>query len=196
MSLNNQTKKVLQLGLVSLVTAMMVGCSSEPEPQKEPSFACKQEGVLAPKWTCIPNVEGAYTSVGIAQKNPAGMGFMKRVASANGRSALAQQIQTQVKDKVETFTRTTGVGSDQSVDNVLTAVSKQVAKVDLSGSKAIDSWNALSGALYLLMSIPEKNVNTKVKKAILSSAGDKDKLWQQFQAKNALEALDKEFPTK
>jgi len=180
--------------LAGLIAATISGCGGA-EPQPEFDNRCKQENVLAPKWTCVPMVEGAYAGVGIAQKSAAGMGHMRRVALANGRSDLAQQIKSQVKDKVETFTRTTGAADSETVDQVTTAVSKQVAKVDLQGSKGIDSWTSPSGSLYLLVTVPESTVNKEVKNAVKTSFKNDNALWQQFQSKNALESLDKEFPT-
>ena len=99
------------------------------------------------------------------------------------------------KDKVETFTRATGSGTSETVDKVSMAVSKQVAKVNLQGSKAVDSWQAPSGALYLLVAIPETTINKEVKNAVKTSMGNDKALWQQFQAKQALDSLEKEFPT-
>ncbi len=189
-------KTIVSLAAAGLVASVITGCGAAPEPKKEePDFRCRQDGVLAPKWTCVPMVEGAYAGVGIAQKSAAGMGHMRRVALANGRSDLAQQIKSQVKDKVETFTRTTGMGANETVDKVTTAVSKQVAKIDLQGSKAIDSWQSPAGNLYLLVTVPEATVNKVVKDAVKTSAKNDQALWQQFQSKNALESLDKEFPT-
>ena len=197
------TKFILSTLIAGTIAISMTACSSKKETivvdkvtteQSHSVFDCKQENVLAPKWTCIPMVEGMYASVGVAQKSKAGMGFMQRVALANGRSNLAQQITTQVKDKVETFTRSTSNGDAQTIDQVMTAVSKQVAKVDLQGSKMVDSWNAPSGALYLLVTVGQTKINKKVKQSITSSFQNDDALWQQFQSKNALEDLDKEFP--
>ncbi|HIP54866.1 MAG TPA: hypothetical protein EYH11_05285 [Sulfurimonas autotrophica] len=189
-------KTFVRVIVAGVLVATMTGCGGEaPKPAGDPDFRCKQEGVLAPKWTCVPMVEGAYAGVGIAPKSSAGMGHMRRVALANGRSDLAQQIKSQVKDKVETFTRTTGVGDAETVDTVSTTVSKQIAKVDLAGSKAVDAWTAPSGTLYLLVVVPETQVNGAVKNAVKNSFKNDQALWQQFQAKNALEALDKEFPT-
>jgi hypothetical protein len=190
-------RKISSVVFAGLIALTVAGCGEVPTPAVpvEPDFRCKQEGELAPKWTCVPMVEGAYAGVGIAQKSAAGMGMMRRVALANGRSDLAQQINTQVKDKVETFTRSTGVADKETVDKVATAVSKQVAKVDLAGSKGVDSWTSPSGSLYLLVTVPEQTVNSEVKKAVKSSMKNEDALWQQFQSKNALEGLEKEFPT-
>jgi len=190
-------KTLSSIALAALVTATITGCGGAAPEAKEAAFdnRCKQENVLAPKWTCIPMVEGAYAGVGISQKSAAGMGHMRRVALANGRSDLAQQIKSQVKDKVETFTRTTGVADGETVDQVNTAVSKQIAKVDLQGSKGVDAWTSPSGSLYMLVTVPEATVNGEVKAAVKTSFKNDNALWQQFQSKNALEGLDKEFPT-
>ena len=193
------TKIVKNAAALTLITLAIAGCSEKsPEPKKEaynPTFKCTQEGVLAPRWTCIPEVEGFYAGVGVAEKSAAGIAHMRRVALMNGRSDLAQQIQTKVKDKIEGFTRATGNGSAETVDKVTTAVTKQVAKVDLKGSKAVDMWQAPSGALYMLVTVPADTVNGEVKKAVKSSFKNDNALWQQFQSKQALEQLDKEFPT-
>lgn len=189
-------KTFSSIALGSLVAATFIGCSNSTavKPAEE-TFHCKQENVLAPKWTCVPMVDGAYAGVGIAPKSGAGMGYMRRMALANGRSDLAQQIQSQVKDKVETFTRSTGNGSQETVDKVGTAVSKQVANVALRGSKGVDVWQAPSGTLYMLVTVPEASVNGAVKNAVKSSMNNDNALWQQFQSKQALENLEKEFPT-
>jgi hypothetical protein len=189
-------KTLTSIALAGLIAASFSACGDKaPEPVAVDKFGCKQENVEAPKWTCIPMVEGAYAGVGVAQKSAAGMGMMRKVALANGRSDLAQQIQSQVKDKVEMFTRTTGGGSAETVDQVATAVTKQVAKVDLKGSKGVDMWTAPSGALFMLVTVPESDVNKEVKEAVKSSMKNDDALWQQFQSKQALEGLEKEFPS-
>ncbi len=193
-------KTLSSIVFIALALTLFSGCSGEPSPttvayEQDSDFECTQEGVEAPKWTCIPVVDAAYAGVGIASKSAAGIGHMRRVALANGRSDLAQQINTQVKDKVEVFTRATGNGSQETVDAVSTAVSKQVAKIDLQNSKAVDMWYAPSGALYMLVVVPEAAVNRDVKDAVRSSFKSDNALWQQFQSQQALESLDKEFPT-
>ncbi len=189
-------KGLTSLALAGLVATVITGCGEEAKPaQQEPDFKCKQEGVLAPKWTCTPFVDGAIAEVGSAPKTAAGASFQRRNALANARSNLAQQIQTLVKDKVETFTRATGIGEGESIDTVATQVSKQVAKVTLIGSKQVHNWQAPSGTLYVLVAVPEKEVNAAAKKSVKTSFKNDEALWQQFQSKQALEGLDKEFPT-
>jgi len=186
--------KIIILSLLSIF--LLIGCSSKEEikPLNKNTFSCKQEGINAPKWTCVPEVKGFYSSVGIAEKNIAGITYMRKIALMNGRSNLAQQIQTQVKDKVEGFTRVIGNGSDETIDKVTTAVTKQVAKINLKNSKVVNIWNAPSGAIYMLITVPQKNINFTVKSALKSSFKNDNALWQQFQSKQAQKDLNSEFP--
>ena len=194
-------KTLSSIAVAALVAFTVSGCNGEQpkvtkvqqQATEDAQFKCKQESVFAPSWTCMPMADGAYAGVGIAEKSGAGMSHMRRVALANGRSDLAQQIKSQIKDKVETFTRVTGVGAGESVDSVTTAVSKQIAKVDLEGSKGVNVWTAPSGALYMLVTVSEKKANEEIKQNIQSSYKNDSALWQQFQSKNALEGLEKEF---
>ena len=190
-------KSLVSMSAAVAIAATLVGCGgAEPKPQKEEAdFRCHKENVLAPEWTCKPKVEGAYAALGVAAKSAAGIGHMRRVALMNGRSELAQQIKTDIKDKVEGFTRTTGVGDSETVDMVSTSVTKQVARVALAGSEDVDSWEAPSGALYMLVMIPKKAVNKAVQDAVKTSFKNDNALWQQFQSQKALESLDNEFPT-
>jgi hypothetical protein len=181
--------------LVGAVCAFVSGCSKDTGVQERAvDFSCKQENVNAPKWTCVPQYQNDYAGVGIAEKSAAGMDHMRRVALANGRSDIAQQIQTQVKDKITIYTGTTGVAKSETVDKSIETITKQVAKVDLSGSKAVDMWTAPSGAIYMLVSVSQKSANEQIKNNIRTSFKNDEALWQQFKAKNALEELEKDFP--
>lgn len=190
-------KKIMTVAAFSAALMLGVTGCSDKSPEPEDDFKCRIEGSLAPEWACGNGVmEGAITAVGSAPLSKLGQGFSRREAMANGRSNLAQQIQTLVKDKVEAFTRSTGVGGDEVADKVSTQVSKQVAKVTLQGSKQIKYWQSPSTKeIFVLMSVSETSMNEEVKNSVKSSFKNDNALWQQFQAKNALESLDKEFPT-
>ena len=182
------------LALAATVAAMITGCGGQPAPAQQQS--CPQDGVEAPAWVCNPgSVEGAIVDLGTAEKTGGGYGFQRRIALANARSNLAQQIEDQVKDKVEDFTRTTGIGQGETVDKVATAVSKHVAKVTLKGSKQINSWQSPKGTLFVLVAVPEKTVNEAAKEAVKTSFKNDSALWQEFQAKKGMEALEQEFKT-
>ncbi len=185
-------KNIVSITVATVVAATLIGCATKtPKPDKILQFGCKQEGVVAPKWTCVPMVEGAYAGVGIAKKSAAGMSFMRKVAQMNGRSDLAQQIRVQVKSRMKGFTQTTGSQSSETVDQMTQAVDDQIANVDLSRSKTADYWQAPSGNIYILMTVPEDYINKKVKDIAKTSFKNDNALWQQFQASQAFEAMDK-----
>jgi hypothetical protein len=187
---------ILTVLVAALVAALATGCSSKATGP-EVSDHCKINGESSPLWVCKPHIdEDSYSAVGFATHSSAGFGHMRKAALVDGRSNLAHQIQTHVKDKVETFVRSTGADEGESVDKVITSVSKQVAKIDLSYTKEVDMWVAESGDLYLLIGAPKFLVNPEVKTAIKSSYKSDEALWQQFQAKQSLESLEKEFDTK
>ncbi len=185
--------------LAASLAATFTACSDKSAaPDEAVTFRCEQAGVPAPKWTCSPEaaMEGAVTDVGSAPLSKLGSGFSRREALANARSSLAQQMETLVKDKVETFARSTGVGGNEVADKVSTQVSKQVAKVTLKGSKQLDYWqNPKTQEIYILVGLNENAMNEEIKNRVRTSYKNDEALWQQFQAKNALEGLEKEFPT-
>jgi LPP20 lipoprotein len=197
----------MKIGLIKSVGTSVVlssviifaGCSfKDVKPQKAEFNECVISGEVGPSWACGSSDNNSFlTAVGSAYKSKLGHGFTNREAVANARSPLAQQVQTEVKDKLEIFMRSTGVKDEEVADKVITQVSKQVAKVTLNGSKQIDYWeNNGDDSVYILISINQDSVNQQVKDSVISSFKNDDVLWQQFQAKNALESLSKEFPTK
>jgi len=191
-------KFVGSLVLATALAATFVGCSSKEVEPKKATFECQQDGVSAPEWTCNPSVgaEGTITELGSAPYSKLGAGFTRREALANARSNLAQQIESLVKDKVETFSRSTGVGAAEVADKVSTQVSKQVAKTSLKGSKQINFWqNPQNKTIYILVGMDESAMNEEIKNSVKSSYKNDNALWQQFQSKNALESLEKEFPS-
>lgn len=191
-------KFVGSLVVAAAIAATFTGCSSKEAEPEEVSFHCMQDNVRAPKWTCNPDsaMEGAITDLGSAPYSVQGAGFTRREALANARSNLAQQISSLVKDKVETFARSTGIGGSEVADKVSTQVSKQTAKVSLKGSKQLEFWqHPKNKTVYILVGMNEKSMNEEVQKNVKSSYKNDNALWQQFQSKNALEGLEKEFPT-
>lgn len=184
--------------LAAALAATFSGCSGKDAQPEEANFECTQEGVRAPEWTCMPDsaVEGSLTDLGSAPFSKLGAGFTRTEAMANARNSLSFQVETKVKAKVEQFARSTGAGSDEVADKVSTQVSKQTSKIALTGSKQLKSWqHPTTKTLYVLVGVDEKSINQEAKNNVKSSYKNDNALWQQFQAKNALESLEKEFPT-
>lgn len=194
------TKTLGSLFLAAALAATFTGCADKKpttSAQEDADFRCRIDSQLAPEWACgNASPDGAIAAVGSAPLSKLGQNFSRREAMASARSNLAQQIQTLVKDKVELFTRATGVGGAEVADKVSTQVSKQVAKVTLNGSKQMKYWqNPSTQDIYVLVGVSESAMNQEVKNSVKSSFKNDDALWQQFQSKQALESLEKEFPT-
>ena len=195
-------KKVAKIALISLSALLITACGEKepqvPEKKSVEIGGCTIHGSKAPMWACLPEWDNSYASVGIAEKSAGGISFMRKIALQNGRDELSQQIQTDVKNKMESFTRSTGTTGAESIDQVITGVSKQVSKQTLHGSKAVNYWESPTGAIYMLVVVPKQTVNEAAKESVkksISSYKNDNALWQQFQSKQALESLDKEFPT-
>jgi len=192
-------KTISKIAIIGLMAASFTACN-----QAAPSAAsdelderCFKGGEVVPEWVCNSSIEGAsYAAVGIGTSKNESMKTQQAIARA--RAKLSAQVKVQVKAKMEDFMRSTGNGDAETLDAVSTSVTKQLTKIDLSGSRKVKEYTSRkSGTLYVLVAVDDKLVNANVKKTITqaSSHNNEDALWQQFQSKQALDSLDKEFPT-
>ncbi len=189
---------------IAVIATLFSGCGKDaPKPQtqvqaqamEEADFRCKQDGVLAPKWTCDPYVEGSIAAVGIAKRNAGNDKSMQRSeAIADGRDALASQISVKVSNLFKSYKGTTGSGDAATFDAASSKVSKQLASETLAGSTAIDSWtHPKTGELYLFVTIKNTPVKEKVEEAVKTSFGNDKAMYQQFLASKAQGDLDLEL---
>jgi len=181
--------------VAALAAATMSGCSStQVKPEPIVSGECVVENVEAPKWVCGMGLKSPemYRDVGIAPLSMGGIGFSRKMALADARGNLAQKIKTDVKDKVEKYISSTGIGKSESIDKVATNVSKQVAHISMAGSDQIGFFQTKNN-VYVLVEMNKQDVLDGVTKAANSSFKADDKLWQQYKADTALNSLEKEF---
>ena len=166
---------------------MMVGCTEK-----------KVETVASdlPSWVLVPP-EGGICAVGSAKIGAAGTGFARTEAAASARDEIARILNVRVKNMFKNFTETTGVGDEQTVDKVTTSVTKQLAKVDLSGSIIKNVYRDLANKeLYVLVAVkPEvvKQVADTMRQAAVNSFKNEKALWQKFQAKKGQEELENQI---
>ncbi|HZF69756.1 LPP20 family lipoprotein [Sulfuricurvum sp.] len=182
--------------VISLVTTALIigltGCSSKGEPISQAPKEIKNEFADAPKWVLTQDNEKGISSSGSAKIGKAGTQFAITEAEANARDQMARQMQVKVASMIKNFTQQTGVGNSQTVDKVVSSVSKQVTQQELIGVQRKDMWISPSGELWVLMSMSEQNTQA-VKNAIKSSFNNDDALHQQMIAKQAQDELDKEI---
>ena len=189
---------------LAVIATLFTGCGKEaPKPQtqvqastqEEADFRCRQDGVLAPKWTCDPYVEGAIAAVGIAKRNAGNDKSMQRSeAMADGRDELASQISTKVSNLFKSYKGTTGSGDAATFDATSSKVSKQLASETLAGSKSVDSWtHPKTGELYLLVTVGNDSVKKGMDDAVKTSFQNDKAMYQKFLAEKANGELDAEL---
>lgn len=194
------TKSLLtSVSSILLATTVFSGCGeAEPKPAEpvKQKFACKQDGVLAPEFTCNPFHKGYVVSLGIAQMNSGGdKSFQRTEAMGSGRDAIIRQLEVKVSNLFKSYIGTTGAGVSGTFDKANSDVSKQLASQSLSGSRQVGrSWrNPKTNELFLMVGIENAEVKDKMEKAIQSSFKNEKALYQQFLAEKANGQLDKEL---
>lgn len=189
-----KTLLIKTLSAVAVASILFTGCGSKDASKKsDGDFRCKQDGVLAPKWTCNPYYDGSIAAVGIAKMNSGNNKSMQRSeAMADGRDALASQISVKVQNMFKSYKATTGTGTAGTYDATTSKVSKQLANQNLNGSKAVNSWtNPKTNELFLLVTVSTENVKKSMDNAIKTSFKNNAAMYQKFLASQADGELDK-----
>lgn len=183
-------KTKIILSLTCAIALMMSGCSTN-----EPTLTAQQiknEFTDAPKWVLNTTEEQGLSASGSALVGKGGMQFAITEAEANARVQMARQIEVKVSALLKTFTQQTGVSDGQTVDKVISDVSKQLTQQDVVGSKRKDMWISPSGELWVLMIATHETINA-VKTTVASSFGKADARYQQEQAVKAQAELNSEL---
>ena len=172
--------KLITTALTALTLSLFVsGCGdAQPKPaktvaqQEQADFRCRQDGVLAPQFTCDPHADGYIVALGIAKMNAGGdKSFQRSEAMATARDGLARQIEVKVSNLFKNYKGTTGSGSSATFDKATSDVSKQLASQTLQGSKQLgNSWrNPQTQELFIVVGIPTPAVAEKVADSIKTS---------------------------
>jgi len=190
-------KKILATTALAFSLIGLTGCVGNAQPNVE---QCSIDGTQAPQWVCDggATMEGGIFAVGSAEKNPIGRSFQRQEATAAARDALSRQISIKVKNMFKQFQATTGIGDAQTAEKATQNVSKQISAQTLQGTKVMKTWFSPTGAMYVLVGMPDPQaVQQEVKKAVKTSLRNDNALWQKFLAQKAdkelEEAVNKEF---
>lgn len=163
--------KVLSIVFITCLTMIFISCSSKNEQNIEIPD-CVIAGLKAPSWACgTYHEDNKLLAVGSAPMSKLGLDFTRKEAIANARASLSQQIELEVKSKVETYMNTAGLKENESVQKVTTMVSKQTSNITLRESKQLSFWeNINDNYLYVLIGIEksniDKNIDDEVQKAL------------------------------
>jgi hypothetical protein len=176
------------------LSALLAGCGEEKKQEVADCVFPDAPGTAAPGWVCDEPVPGIEVSaVGSAQKSGAGHDFMKQMAATSARVQLAQNMQVQVRNMVKNYIETTGAAESETVDKVLTSVTKQITNESLVGTKIYKTRTSPTGSLYVLVGMDENSRAEATQKALKTSMKNERALWQQFKAQKGQDELAAEI---
>lgn len=175
------------------MSVLLTACGEKKEDVADCVFP-DAPGTAAPGWICDEPVEGVEVSaVGSAEKSGAGHDFMKSMAATNARVSLAQSMQVQVRNMIKQYVETTGAADSETVDKVMTSVTKQITNETLVGTKIYKTRKSPGGSLYVLLGMDESSVQKATEKALKTSMKNERALWQQFKAQKGQDELAAEI---
>jgi len=190
--------KKIYLTILS-TTILLTSCAGKGDSAKKEIVVSPQSSYAkclanAPAWVLNENVEGApLSAVGSAKIGKAGFQFAIEEAETVARDKLARMIVVKVKNMTKRFVQSVGTGDTETVDRIVTNVSKQVSYATLSGVRTVRKWISPCNEIYVLVAVDPDFIKQRVKQVMLSSFKNEQALWQMFQAKKAQEELDKEI---
>lgn len=180
-----------KIAVAAVLGVMSMGCAASPPLAVAPA-SVRSALAGAPQWVLSPDTAGGVAGVGIAPKSAGGIQLQRTEALASARDELARQMEIKVKNLFTGFAQTTGIGDQQTLDKVSKNASRQLADQTLAGSKQKDLWVSPDGTLYALVVVDPAVAAQAAKQAARTSLRDEHAVWQQIQAKNALDELDRE----
>lgn len=176
------------------MSALLAGCGDKVKEEVAECTFPDAPGTAAPGWICDQPVEGVDVSaVGSAQKSGAGHSFMKQMAATDARVQLAQNMKVEVRNMIKQYVETTGAADTETVDKVMTSVTKQITKETLVGSKIFKTRTSPAGNLYVLVGMDPAAVEQAAEKALKTSMKNERALWQQFKAQKGQDELAAEI---
>jgi hypothetical protein len=148
----------------------------------------------APEWICDRNVEGAeVAALGIHETSKAGLQYMTDHAEISARAELARQMKTRLMNMLKQYVQATGAGDTATVDKAESTATNSFTAEELVGVRIFKTRTSPNGTMYVLVGVDAQAAKQTMKgateKAIRSSRGNENALWQQFKAKQADEEL-------
>lgn len=181
--------KKIYILLAMLALIFVTGCSNKEEKQEVEKKVVSEELSDYPDWYINPTFEDGLAAVGSAKIGAGGLSFARQEAMADARAQLAQSIEVKVNTMFKSYVNTVGLGGEDGLEKVATSVSKQVASQTLKGSRQ-EQLDRVGDELLILVVIPNESLRDETKKAVNTTLGNDQALWQEFKAEKAQQELD------
>lgn len=181
-------KKILTAMLGAACVFMFLSCGSKPTSA---AVQAEQDGV--PAWV----YEGRKDSSGIYAVGAGKLSndiTSQKMAKAQARLELANEVQVQVKGVTQTYVDDQGADGDRQYLAALTENALLTTEAILNGSEQADMFRAKDGTIYVLMFLPKSTFVTELAKQAQETAKkfDRTSSAEYTEAKMA-EAYEKYF---
>lgn len=186
-----KTSSILSTSLITLSILFFSACSSKEQTEvvkpKIMESECKVKGEEAPAWVCGSyDEQNRYIAVGSAPMSKLGHNFSRNEALLNARSNLVNRIEIEIKNRAESYMRSSGISENEMVEKVVTQVSKQTASRTINDSKQISYWQSEEDeTIYLLVAVDKATINNSVDTEV------KEIVDNELQIRNSEDALNK-----
>jgi hypothetical protein len=177
----------------AVLFVLLGGCTSTTVTPPAANVECVQDGMRAPSWVCNPQVADAYVSLAIAEKNGADKAQTIKAALEIGRIEIANQMQSQVREKLNNFARTQESSNKEKVDNLYASIASEIKPRDLHLEEKLQAWTTPLGKVYIHVIAPKSNFDADLKRAVKSSYINHKPTWLSFKSKQSIANLEKEF---
>lgn len=186
-------KHSARLLILSLSAILMISCG-DTKPEAVACVFPDAPDKTAPGWVCDEPVQGiAISAVGSAERSGAGHDFMKTMAATSARVTLAQAMKVEVRNMIKQYVEATGSAESETVDKVLTSVTKQITNETLVGTRIFKTHKSPGGHLYVLLGMDQNSIQQATEKALRTSMNNDTALWQQFKAQKGQDELAAEI---
>lgn len=190
------------LGLITpLAATLFVACTSTGPKQGNggpPPSGCVFPDApksKAPDWVCNPSkaTGAAMTARGSSKSSNPMLQEQKCLGAA--RFSMSQTLEVSVKGMFQEFAKSTGSGDAETMDQMSKAVTEQLTQATLHGTSPKRYATSPKGTLYCLvaMEVGKYEAIAAAANAAKTSMGNKQALWQEFQAKMGLEEMTKKL---
>jgi len=180
--------------IAAALTTILAACSSTDKDEGHSSTS------NIPQWVLNPEVSGGIAATDCV-KFSGNLSIDKKMATANGRLALAQQIDTRIEGLDKTYTRRTDTNEQTSVGTTFSSVSKQLTKQKLNGTRAIrsDIVDIVGVEHFCVLTTLTPDATKELFDAIIKQSkrdihsNDQQFMYEEFRAQQAEIDLDKEI---
>jgi len=187
------------LGLLTPLAATLFVACTGPGPMPTRTDHCVFPDApksKAPDWVCNPTMAGgaAMTARGASKSSNPMLQEQKCLGSA--RLSMSQTLEVSVKGMFQEYAESTGSGDAETLDQMSKAVTEQLTQATLRGTSPKRYQTSPNGTLYCLVAMEVgkyEAIAEAAKNAANTSMGNKQALWQKFQAKMSIEEMTKKL---